>query len=403
MAIYHFSMKTISRSHGRSATAAIAYRAGEKITDRRTGEVHDYQKKSGVLGTGIILPSGAPEWAKSREQLWNAVEQKETRKNSTVAREIIVALPTELNKKAQFQMVHDFAERLVKRHKCAVDFAIHEPNKQGDERNYHAHILMSTRRLTADGFTEKTRELDERNSGEIEHWREEWANHVNQRLAEHGHSERISHLSLAEQGIDREPTKHKGVAATAIERKKQTEIKANPDLNLMEKSRQFKAERTQISELYEPISGYDFGIKSQQSYDIYTDFLDFDIQRQEVFLHELVAERERLLADTLQKENQENPINKAKAVYQEKLGTLNETEQAKARMYEQMALLAVSRLPAEMRERTVINLYLNQADLIHDGKYNAPDPMKSVERQSEKAHEPKHERAPSRDDWDMER
>ncbi len=239
MAIYHFSMKTISRSHGRSATAAIAYRAGEKITDMRTGEVHDYQKKSGVLGTGIVLPNGAPEWAKSREQLWNAVEQKETRKNSTVAREIIVALPTELNEQVRFQMVHDFAEQLVERHKCAVDFAIHEPSKQGDERNYHAHILMSTRRLTADGFTEKTRELDERNSGEVEYWREQWANHVNLRLAEHGHSERISHLSLAEQGIDREPTKHKGVAATAIERR--------------------QMQQAQITEQYEPISGLSFG------------------------------------------------------------------------------------------------------------------------------------------------
>lgn len=220
MAIYHFSMKTISRSHGRSATAAIAYRTGQKIIDARTGEIHDYQKKSGILETGIVLPNGAPAWAKSREQLWNAVEQKETRKNSTVAREIIIALPSELNQQVRAKMVYEFAMKLVERHGCAVDYAIHEPSKQGDERNYHAHVLMSTRRLTPQGFSEKTRELDERNSGEIGYWRAEWAAHVNHHLAINGFSEQVSHLSFVEQGIMREPTRHKGVAATAIERRR---------------------------------------------------------------------------------------------------------------------------------------------------------------------------------------
>lgn len=259
MAIYHFSMKTISRSAGRTATAAAAYRAGVAITDMKTGEVHNYVYKKGVLGNGIVLPANAPKWAFDREKLWNAAEESEKRKNSTVAREIVLALPAELDGQVRERMVRAFAEKLSIRHKVAVDYALHEPNAKGDNRNYHAHLLMSTRRLTADGFTEKTRELDERKSGEVEYWREEWANHANRYLAEHSRPERISHLSLAEQGIDREPTRHKGVAATAIERKNRTAILENPGLNYMEKSRALhKLEPLRIAEPPVP-SGYNFG------------------------------------------------------------------------------------------------------------------------------------------------
>ena len=97
MAIYHLSVKTISRSQGRSATAAAAYRAAIEIVDERTGEIHDYQRKGGVECTEIILPDNAPDWATDRAALWNAAEQAETRKNSTVAREFEIALPSELS------------------------------------------------------------------------------------------------------------------------------------------------------------------------------------------------------------------------------------------------------------------------------------------------------------------
>ena len=216
MAIFHFSMKTISRSSGRSATAAIAYRAGETITDDRTGEVHRYSYKKGVIETGIVLPPNAPEWASNRERLWNEAEQAEKRKNSTVAREIVIALPIELNEAERAELVKSFAKKLIEKHQCAVDFAIHKPSKKGDDRNHHAHLLMTTRRLDKDGFTEKTRELDDRKSGFVGKWREEWANHVNAHLLQAGIWDTVSHLSLAEQGIDREPTKHRGVAANAI-------------------------------------------------------------------------------------------------------------------------------------------------------------------------------------------
>jgi hypothetical protein len=219
VAIYHLSVKTISRSAGRSATAAAAYRSGTKIHCEREGKTFDYTNKCGVENRWIHTPEYAPVWAADREQLWNAVELAETRKNSTVAREFEVALPDELDKYQRAQLVHSFVKEIVERHQCAVDVAIHEPSREGDERNHHAHILMSTRRIDHTGFTEKTRELDEKKSGEVVHWREQWANHCNQALELAGRAERVDHRSLEAQGIDREPTIHLGVEATALERR----------------------------------------------------------------------------------------------------------------------------------------------------------------------------------------
>ena len=221
MAIFHLSVKTISRSAGRSSTAAAAYRAGVEITDERTGEIHDYRRKAGVESAELFLPDGAPEWATDRAKLWNTAEQSEKRKNSTVAREFEVALPSELSADQRRKLAHDFARELVKRHGFAVDVAIHAPGKEGDTRNHHAHILCTTRKLTAEGFTEKTRELDDRATGaqEVTHWREQWAGLTNAALERAGHAVRVDHRSLEMQGIDREPAIHLGPSATAIERR----------------------------------------------------------------------------------------------------------------------------------------------------------------------------------------
>jgi hypothetical protein len=199
LAIFHLSVKTISRSAGRSATAAIAYRSGEKVMDERTGLVHDYTRRRGVEHTEIFLPENAPAWASQREQLWNAAELAEKRKNSTVAREFEVALPAELNREQRLELVREFARDLVQRHGMAVDVAIHEPGKEGDHRNHHAHILCSTRRLTPEGFKDKTRELDDQKSGEVSHWRERWAEMSNRHLEKAGRQERIDHRSLEAQ------------------------------------------------------------------------------------------------------------------------------------------------------------------------------------------------------------
>lgn len=225
MAIYHFSVKTFSRSNGQSATAAVAYRAGAKIYSDRDRCHHDYTRKSDVLHSEIFLPENAPEWALDRQQLWNKVESAEKRKNSTVAREFEVALPHELNEEQRIALVQDFAKQIVARHGCAVDAHLHDDRSRNKKQNFHAHIMLSTRKLEQDGFTTKTRELDERKSGEVVYWREQWAKTTNEHLHEHGIRDKnnnligIDHRSLKDQGLEREPTIKMGVGASALERK----------------------------------------------------------------------------------------------------------------------------------------------------------------------------------------
>lgn len=221
MAIFHLSVKAIGRASGRSATAAAAYRAASRIADERTGLVHDYSRKGGVEHREIVVPEGAPPWAQDRARLWNAAELAETRRNSTVAREFEIALPGELAPAERRALACEFAAELTARHRCAVDLAIHAPGRGGDLRNHHAHLLLTTRRLAAGGFSEKTRELDDPKSGEVARWRERWASLVNEHLAERGHSARVDHRSLEAQGIEREPGYHKGPAVTAIERRQE--------------------------------------------------------------------------------------------------------------------------------------------------------------------------------------
>jgi ATP-dependent exoDNAse (exonuclease V) alpha subunit len=219
MAIYHLSVKTVSRSAGRSAVAAAAYRVAQRLVDERTGQVHDYTRKGGVEAHELVLPDGAPDWARDRAVLWNAAELAETRKNSTVAREFEIALPAELSKAKRRQLAVEFARELVKRHGFAADVAVHAPGKRGDFRNHHAHILCTTRRLTAEGFTEKTRELDQRGSHEVERWREKFAQLQNEWLQVSGLEVQVDHRSLKAQGLAREPTRHLGPTACAIERR----------------------------------------------------------------------------------------------------------------------------------------------------------------------------------------
>ena len=219
VAIFHLSVKTISRGAGRSATAAAAYRAGVEIVDERTNEVHDYTRRSGVESAELVLPAGAPAW--DRSTLWNAAEAAEKRERSTVAREFEIALPAELSAEDRRSLALAFAQELAARHGVAVDVAVHAPGREGDSRNHHAHVLTSTRRLGPDGFTEKARELDDRKTGPalVHEWRARWAELTNAALERAGRSERIDHRSLAAQGVERAPTAHLGPAATAMERR----------------------------------------------------------------------------------------------------------------------------------------------------------------------------------------
>jgi MobA/MobL family len=220
LAIFHLSVKAISRSDGRSATAAAAYRAGCKITDERTGNVHDYTRKTGIQSTDIVLPDGSPEWAKDREKLWNAAELAEKRKDACVAREYEVALPCELSPEQRRFLALEFAKDMANREGCAVDVAIHAPDKEGDNRNYHAHILRTTRKVGPHGLGDKldTEKAGRKRTEDLQAVRVAWANLVNEHLDVRGFPANVDHRSLKAQGIDREPTKHRGPTATTYER-----------------------------------------------------------------------------------------------------------------------------------------------------------------------------------------
>lgn len=197
MAIYHLRATMISRSQGRSATAAAAYRVAERITDRRTGLVFDYAARGGVDHTEIIAPDHAPDWVRDRSELWNRVEESETRKNSQVAREVRVALPDELTHAQRLELVREFVRGQFVDRGMVADIALHAPGREGDERNHHAHILLTTREVDADGFTIKNRDW---NKVEVlEGWREAWARDSNAALERAGIEDRVDHRTLVAQ------------------------------------------------------------------------------------------------------------------------------------------------------------------------------------------------------------
>ncbi len=230
MAIYHFSMKPVSRRNGRSAVAAIAYRAAEKLLNERDGVTHDFSRKKGVLHSQIILPEHvqAP-WAYDREKLWNTAEFSEKRKDARVAREFEIALPYELAAAQRLNAARAFAHELANRYGSAVDFAIHEPHREGDMRNHHVHLLMTVREITPAGLGEKTlierenRWLLARNSPttdmQIADLRRCWESIANAHLAIAGSDRIIDHRAYSDRGYQIEPTVHMGVHATQIERR----------------------------------------------------------------------------------------------------------------------------------------------------------------------------------------
>ena len=222
MAIYHCSVKPISRGAGQSIVAAAAYRHGCRMEDKRTGEVHDYSRKRGVTVSAAFFPSNVDcSWATKSEILWNTAELAEKRKDARLGREIVLALPSELSPTERKALAEEMAQHVADRYGVAVDAAIHAPSRQGDERNFHVHMLVSSRRITSKGFGEKTRELDDRERGpaEVEHIRSEWARLANHALEKAGQQITIDHRSFQRQGVNRIPTLHLGASANALERR----------------------------------------------------------------------------------------------------------------------------------------------------------------------------------------
>lgn len=219
MASYHMCCKVISRGQGRSATAAAAYRAAERIYDRRTGLEHDYERKRGVVRSEVLLPRDAPERWLDRGELWNDVEIAERRCDSQVAREYELALPRELCRDEQFELACGWAEReLVSRGMCA-DVCMHD---RGDG-NPHAHIMCTTRELVPDGFGAKNRGWNDK--ALLVDLRKSWERDQNRALERSYERDRtpeaersyVDCRSYAARGIDREPTRHEGPAVRAME------------------------------------------------------------------------------------------------------------------------------------------------------------------------------------------
>ena len=219
MAIYHCSVRTISRSDNHSAVAAAAYRSGSVLKDERTGQSHNYRNRKGILNAFILLPQNAPAAYADRLTLWNAAESAEKRKNSRVAREVILALPHELSEEQRLALTRDMALFLVSKYGVAVDAAVHAPQEaHGDDpRNHHAHLLFLTRVVQQNGLGEKTRILDDKEQGpaQIELIRQVWETLANAALQEAGlEGLRIDRRTLDDQGIDRIPQEHVGKAGT---------------------------------------------------------------------------------------------------------------------------------------------------------------------------------------------
>ena len=241
IAIYHCSIKIVSRGKGKSAVAAAAYRSGEKLTNEWDGLTHDYTKKGGVVHSEILLPAHAPPAFSDRSTLWNSVELSEKSNNAQLAREVEIALPVELSREEQTRLVREYCFSQFVSKGMIADFNLHDTGSG----NPHAHILLTMRPLDEKGAwlpkskkeyvldengekirlpsgrykTRKVDLVDWNNRENAEVWRRAWADLANEFLAQNNRPERIDHRSYERQGIEQIPTVHVGVSATQMEKK----------------------------------------------------------------------------------------------------------------------------------------------------------------------------------------
>jgi len=219
MAIYHFSAKAISRAAGSSAVAAAAYRAAERLQDERLGRTHDFTNKAGVVHSEVMLPEGANEAWSDRERLWTDVEAAEVRKDAQLAREIEFALPREMTQQQAIELARDFVKAEFVDRGMIADLNVHWDIGADGEAKPHGHVMLTMREIVVgeDGnatFGPKVRDWNRTEL--LTHWREAWATHANQRMAELDIDARIDHRSLAAQGIDLEPQSKIGAAASRM-------------------------------------------------------------------------------------------------------------------------------------------------------------------------------------------
>lgn len=291
LAIYHASVKILSRSAGRSVVASVAYRAGERLTNERDGITHDYTRRGGVVHTEIVAPDTAPEWVSDRARLWNEVEAIEKRKDSQLAREIEVALPRELSREQQIALVRAFVGETCVAHGMVADFALHAPKAVDGLEQPHAHILLTTRRLDRDGFGKKATEWNPEfgkkdgrafvaDTSPLRDLREAWGRHANQALERAGQEARIDHRSLEAQraaavaiandtcrpeaerrlaevraiDLEREPQPKLGVAAAAMERRGEASERGADRREVLERNHERQSLRQQLAEIRDKLA-----------------------------------------------------------------------------------------------------------------------------------------------------
>ncbi|WP_033073037.1 Ti-type conjugative transfer relaxase TraA [Sphingopyxis sp. MWB1] len=220
MAIYHLSVNVISRAAGRSAVAAAAYRSAERLHDERLDRAHDFTNKSGVVHSEVLLPEDAPDEWHDRERLWNAVEAFEKRKDAQLSREVEFAIPREMNQQQGIELARDFAAAEFVERGMIADLNVHWDIGADGLAKPHAHVMLTMREIVVGddgevGFGAKVRDWNRTEM--VEQWRERWADHVNERLAELDIDTRVDHRSLDAQGIALEPQDKIGAAASRME------------------------------------------------------------------------------------------------------------------------------------------------------------------------------------------
>lgn len=233
-------MSAVSRGDGRSATSAAAYRACCVIECEREGRTHDYSRKQGLEAAAIVLPKGAPAWAADRAKLWNAAELRERngargknagafKADAQVARDYLFTFPRELSPEGRRRVAAMIARHLADTHGVAADYAIHAPGKDGDSRNWHCHLLTTTRRMTEKGLGEKAREWDDLKASRklAKELRALVARTLNDALAAEGKAGavRVEHLSFKDRGSPQTPTHHLGPTKTHKLRKQQRQMR----------------------------------------------------------------------------------------------------------------------------------------------------------------------------------
>ena len=215
MAICFVRAKVVSRSSGGSATAAAAYRIGEKIKDEATGKTHDYTKKQGVDHSEILSPIAATvgnEWLTNRSALWNRVEASEKRYDAQLAREMIIAIPRELDRDNQIALVREYAQTTFVDRGMIADVNLHHL----DGTNPHAHVMLTMRELKIDdrgvvSFGNKDRTWNDKKL--VQTQKNEWEVLTNQYLERAEIETRIDSRIYQEQEIARIPQVHVGAAA----------------------------------------------------------------------------------------------------------------------------------------------------------------------------------------------